>query len=277
MGSTPSIPLTNIGKQDEETQAPTESPATRQARRERRLKIFSILFAVFVACAITGGATCALGLGIQHSINNARSPVNPGDRARWMKVARTKVYDACYNGCDASPNCASEACAKTAALNITGVVCDANALWDQRDRYPVPCLEAVAEMRKREAFGSERQEPLVLLIMLIVIVPVGALCGLIAYGIFWCCVDGHREKKRMKASQSLAALPRGNPNYRPPPPPLTRSGSGTGKIFTPLKKEVSPPPKASNETALRTPSLDQLSLETLVNGGATPTPTTAPS
>lgn len=194
-----------------------------------------------------------------------------------MKAARTKVYDACYNGCDASPSCASEACAKTAALNITGFFCDANVLWDQRDRYPVPCLEAVAEIRKREAFRSERREHLGFLAMLIFIIPGGPLCGLLAYGIFWCCVDGHREEKRVKDCQSLAALPRGNPCYRPPPPPSTRSGSGTGKTFTPLKKKISPPPKASKETVGRTPSLDQLSLETLVNGAATPIPATTPS
>lgn len=274
MGSTPSIPLTNIGKQDEETQAPTESPATRQARWERRLKIFSILFAVFVGCAVTGGTTCALALDIQRNIANSRGPVNSADRARWMKVARTKVYDACYNGCDASPSCTSEACAKTAALNVTGVVCDANALWDQRDRYPVPCLEAVAEIRKREAFRSERQEHLDFLAMLIFIVPGGPLCGLLAYGIFWCWVGEYRHKKLEKARQSLAAQPRGNPYYRPPPPPSTTSGSGARKTPTPLKKEESPPPKASKETVGRTPSLDQLSLETLVNGAATPTPTT---
>ncbi|KFY71183.1 hypothetical protein V499_08629 [Pseudogymnoascus sp. VKM F-103] len=275
--TTPSIPLTNIGKKDEETQVPTESPAIRQARRERRLEIFSILFAVFVGCAIIGGTTCALALGVQPGITNAGGPVNPGDRARWVETARTKVYDACYNGCDASPSCASEACAKTAALNVTGVVCDANLLWDQRDRYPVPCLEAVAEIYKREAFGTERQEHLNLLILMILIVPGGALCGLLACRIFPCSVDERRHKKLEKARQNLAIQPQRIPCYRPAPPLPTTSGTRTGNTTTPLKKKVSPPPKAPKKMAPRSPSLDQLSLETLVNDAATPTPATTPS
>ncbi|OBT44881.1 hypothetical protein VE00_04770 [Pseudogymnoascus sp. WSF 3629] len=110
----------------------------------RRLKIFSILFAVLVGCAVIGGTTCALALEIQRNIANSRGPVNSTDRARWMKAARTKVYDACYNGCDASPSCASEACAKTAALNITGVICDANG-GKAGERLPNPCRFAARE------------------------------------------------------------------------------------------------------------------------------------
>ncbi|OBT98263.1 hypothetical protein VE01_03116 [Pseudogymnoascus verrucosus] len=178
--SAPSIPLTNIGKNDEETQVPTE---------------------------------------VQRGITNAGGPVNPGDRERWVEAARTKVYDACYNGCDASPSCASEACAKTAALNVTGVVCDANLLWDQRDRH----------------------------------------------------------KKLEKARQNLAIQPQRIPCYRPPPPLPTTSGTRTGNTTTPLQKKVSPPPKAPKKMAPRSPSLDQLSLETLVNDAATPTPATTPS
>ncbi|KFZ10685.1 hypothetical protein V501_05080 [Pseudogymnoascus sp. VKM F-4519 (FW-2642)] len=275
--STPWIPLTKIEKQDEETQVPTESPATRQARRERRLNIFSILLAVLIACAITGGTTYALADRVKREIANDRGPENSGDRARWMLAARTKVYHACYNGCDASPSCTSEACAKTAALNVTGVVCDANVLWDQRDRYPAPCLEAVAEMRKREAFGAERKEHLNFLSMMIFIVPGGTIGGLLAYGIFWCWVDEHRHRKLEKARQSLAAQPRWIPCYRPPPPLPTMSGTRTGNTTTPLKKKVSPPLKAPKKMAPHRPSLDQLSLETLINGAATPTPATTPS
>ncbi|OBT86711.1 hypothetical protein VE02_04616 [Pseudogymnoascus sp. 03VT05] len=269
MGSTQSIQLTNIRKQDEEAQAPTKSPATLQARRERRLKLFSTLFAVFVACAIIGGATCALGLGIQHGITNARGPVNPGDRARWMKVARTKVYDACYNGCDASPNCAYEACAKTAALNITGVVCDANALWDERDRYPVPCLEAVAEIYKRDAFQEEGQDYLVLLVMLVPIVPFGLMVGLIVYYIFYGCVAGHGERKLAKARQRSAAWPRGNRYDQALSASSKKWWSRTASPSTPLKMKPTLPPKISKETAWRSPSWDQLSHTTLVNGAAT--------
>lgn len=275
--STPSIPLTNIEKQDEETELSTESPSIRQARRERRVKIFSILFAVFVICAIVGGATSGLAVAIHRGIANARGPVNSGDRARWMKVARTKVYDTCYNGCDASPNCALEACAKTAALNITGVVCDANALWDQRDRYPVPCLEAVAEISKRDAFRKERENHLVLLVMVLPIVAGGLLIGVLAYYIFYGCVAGPMKRKLAKSRQRNAARPRGNRYDQPLSVSSTKWWSRIASPSTLLKMKPTLPLKASKKTAWHSPSWDQLSLETLVDGAATPTPATTPS
>lgn len=273
--STPSIPLPNIRKQHEETQVPTESPATLQACRERRIKRFSILFAVFVICAIIGGPTGGLVVAIQREIANSRGPVNPGDRARWMKVARTKVYDACYNGCDASPNCASEACAKTAALNITGVVCNANALWDQRDRYPVPSLEAVAEISKRDAFRKERENHLVLLVMVLPIVACGLLIGVLAYYIFYGCVAGHMKRKLAKERQRSAAWPRGNRYDQPLSASSTKWWSRIASPSTLLKMKPRLPRKESKKAAWRSPSWGQLSHETLVDVATTRTPSSS--
>jgi hypothetical protein len=262
-GPNPSIPLDSIRKQDEEIQIPTSSPTPRRvrARPDHNLKILSILLAILIGCAITGGSTYALARDVQRSIANSRRAVDSGDYKHWMHIARTKVYDACYYGCRNcnNPNYAYDACAKTAEVNITGAICDGNVMWNWKDRYPIPCLEAMGEICKKDVFNSARRNHLKNLGFIVLTVLAGIVSGAFTYGIFWCWVSQHRKHRAARAHQRSNAWPQ-------PPSPLPSSmwESGTEKTSTPSKMGVAPPPpKASKKTGRRSLSWGQLSIAAL--------------
>ncbi|OBT80216.1 hypothetical protein VF21_00691 [Pseudogymnoascus sp. 05NY08] len=260
-GPTPSIPLDSIRKQDEEIQIPTISRTPRRARPDRNLKILSILLAILVGCAITGGSTYALARHVQHSTTNSRNATDSGDYKHWMHIARTKVYDACYYGCTNcdNPNYAYDACAKTTEVNITGIICDGNVMWNWKDRYPIPCLEAMGEICKKDMFNSARRNHLNFWGFIVLTVLAGIIGGAFAYGIFWCWVFQHRKHRAAKAHQRSTAWPQPTS-----PLPSTMWESGIEKTSTPSKTGGAPPlPKASRKTARRSLSWGQLSLAAL--------------
>ncbi|KFY71184.1 hypothetical protein V499_08630 [Pseudogymnoascus sp. VKM F-103] len=265
---TPSFPLDGIRKQDKEIQIPTISLTPRRSHLDCTLKIFSILFAILVGCAITGGSTYALARDVQRSIETSRGAMNSRDYKHWMHIARTTVYDACYHGCRNcnNPNYAYDACARTAEVNVTGVICDGNVMWNWKDRYPAACLKAVGEICKKDMFRSARRDHLKKFAYIVLTVLADVVFGFLTYGIFWCWIGQYRKHRAVKARQRSAVWPREN-GYgydQPPPPPSTMWESGTEKTPTPSKTGVAPPLKASKKTTgRRSLSWGQLSIAAL--------------
>ncbi|KFZ19689.1 hypothetical protein V502_03500 [Pseudogymnoascus sp. VKM F-4520 (FW-2644)] len=185
-GPSAPIPLENIRKHDEENQIPTGAPTPPPARPGRKLHNFSIFFSILVGCAIIAGGTYALVHDIQRGIANSRAAVDSAGRKHWIEAARTKVYDACYFGCNgcSDPSDSYKACAKTAQVNITGVTCDASVLWNTEDRYPLACLEAVAEIYKEDLFRSAKRKHLESLFFIALILMAGFVGAAITDGIF---------------------------------------------------------------------------------------------
>src|SRR3569833_705910 len=103
--------------------------------------------AILVAAAITAGTTYALVRRVQHLIATATVSSDP---EVWLQAARTQAYDSCYLGCSDCDDTTSawNACARTAAANVTGTICDTNRKRNRRDRYPVVWLRAVGELYK---------------------------------------------------------------------------------------------------------------------------------
>lgn len=191
----PPIPLKTIKKHDEEMQVTTVAPTPRPDHPDHKLRKYAIFFAIFVGCAIIAGCTYAIVYDIQQRNANSRAAMDSAGHKYWIEAARTKVYDACYLGSKGynDPTDAYKACAKTAEVNITGVICNANLLWNQEDRYPTACLEAVAEIYKEDMFRRAKRENLEPLSWLALIVFGGPVGGFTAYGIFWGIVGGCRR------------------------------------------------------------------------------------
>ncbi|KAL5352804.1 hypothetical protein ACLOAV_002752 [Pseudogymnoascus australis] len=149
-GPTPAIPLQDIRKQDEESQAPARSQTTRRARTNLILRIFATILAILIGCAITGASTYAIARGVQQRVAEYRDTQNTENRGQWIELARLK-YDVCYDRCKDcdEPSYTHKACAETAKIEVTGVICDANVMRNWEDRYPTACLEALAAIYKR--------------------------------------------------------------------------------------------------------------------------------
>lgn len=77
---TPAIPLDNIRKQDEEIQMPAGPQTSQQANPGCRLRMFAIMLAILVGCAITGWTTYALVRDIQRDIAIYARAVESRDR-----------------------------------------------------------------------------------------------------------------------------------------------------------------------------------------------------
>ncbi|KFY22679.1 hypothetical protein V493_06414 [Pseudogymnoascus sp. VKM F-4281 (FW-2241)] len=248
-GLTPLIPLENIRQQDERIKIPAGARTTHRARPDRGLKKLSIFLAILIGCAITAGTTYALARDIQRGIANSSGA----------------VYDACYYGCNGCKNPRYDyvACAKTAEVNITGVICDGNIMWNWKDRYPVACLEAMADIYKRSMFRNAKREHLQRLAILVLIVLAGIVGGAITQGVFWYWVKAHRKKKAIKARQKSVGWPRAKPYDQPPPPPLTTWESNTALSSKTPKTGLTSSPKTSNKTARRSLRWGKLSVATL--------------
>ena len=261
----PAIPLGNIRKQDEEIQLPTRSPTPSQAHPGCRLRMFAIILAILVGCAITGWTTYALVRDIQRDIAIYAHVVESRDGNYWMQVARTKVYGACYHGCTDCDMASytSNACAKTAEVNITGVICDGNIMWNWKDRYPVACLEAAGEIYKTDMLKIPKRNHMKRLGFLVLTVLAGIVGGFMTYGILSCCIDDHRKKKTQNEDQRSVKWPRMQPYDQGPPPPPTKWKDGASSISTEHEVGLTSPPNKAKKKARRSISLSTLSLATL--------------
>ncbi|KFY38623.1 hypothetical protein V494_04287 [Pseudogymnoascus sp. VKM F-4513 (FW-928)] len=239
----PSIPLETIREQDERIKVPTASQTTERPRRDR-LKLLAIFLAILIGCAITAGTTYALVRDTQRDIANSRSALSPRDRTFWMHVARRK-YDACYYGCHdcSNPSHAYDACAETAKINITKVICDGNVMWNWKHRYPVQCLGEMADICKRDMFKESRRNHLKRLGWLVFTILAGIVGGLTVYFILKCFISAHRRRKDRKARQARAGSFQARSYDEPPPPPPTSWENGA----TESKNQPQPPPKTSKK------------------------------
>lgn len=142
----------------------------------------AIPIGLLVGAAITGGTTYALVARVQNLIANAAVD---GDLVRWKQAARTQVYDACYHGCNdcSDPEYAYNACQKTARVDIKGVVCDGNKMWNwaAADRYPERCLAAVGRLLMGEELERLKQSYRNQLAIIILTVLGGVLGGVVTY------------------------------------------------------------------------------------------------
>ncbi|KFY25717.1 hypothetical protein V491_01626 [Pseudogymnoascus sp. VKM F-3775] len=209
--------------------------------------MFAIILAILVGCAITGWTTYALVRDIQRDIAIYAHVVESRDGNYWMQVARTKVYGACYHGCTDCDMASytSNACAKTAEVNITGVICDGNIMWNWKDRYPVACLEAAGEIYKTDMLKIPKRNHMKRLGFLVLTV----LAGI-----------EEKDAKRAPEKRQMAT----NATVRPgPPPPSTKWKDGASSICTEHEAGLTSPPNKSKKKARRSISLSTLSLATL--------------
>ncbi|KFY68000.1 hypothetical protein V496_01316 [Pseudogymnoascus sp. VKM F-4515 (FW-2607)] len=226
-GPTPAIPLQDIRKQNEESQAPARSQTTRRARTNLILRIFATILAILVGCAITGSSTYAIARGVQQRVAEYRDTQNTENRGQWIELARLK-YDVCYDGCRDcdEPSYTHKACAETAKIEVAGVICDANVMRNWEERYPTACLEALAAIYKRNDIKREESRCSALFLFVIFTVLAGICGGALAHSVFWCCVDRFRSKSNLQANQRNSALPGGNQQNRAPPPPSATRRAG---------------------------------------------------
>lgn len=241
-GPTPAIPLQDIRKQDEESQAPARSQTPRRACSNCILRIFATILVILVGCAITGSSTYALARDVQQKIAKYRENINTVYREQWIQLARLK-YDVCYDGCKDcdEPSYTYKACAETANIKVAGVICDANVMRNWEDRYPTACLEGLAAIYKRNALKRVKRDYRAAFILVVLNVIAGICGGALAYSIFWCCVDGFRSKSTLQTNERNSASPRGNQQNRAPPPPSATRRAG------PAPPPAPPPYTAASE------------------------------
>ena len=159
--------------------------------------------AIVAGCAITAGTTYALVRHVQHLIAHAKVDSNP---ATWMQQARTRAYDACYQGCNdcGDVNWAYNACAMTAKANVTGMTCDGNKMWNWEYRYPIECLQAVGEFYKAMALKKLKQSYRNQLAVTILTILAGILGAILVFNVWRSLTkrckaraDDAREKARV--------------------------------------------------------------------------------
>lgn len=131
------------------------------------------------------------------SAQNAAKPHS----ASWSQDARKRAYEPCYNGCAGSVDreCAFHACETTAnvKVNVTGVICDGNQMWNWQDRYPDACLEALGGIYKAEA--EERLFRSVAWRASLIALPI--VVGLIVFALLcWRCIRYYKRKYATPAS-----------------------------------------------------------------------------
>ncbi|KAK4173909.1 hypothetical protein QBC36DRAFT_303282 [Triangularia setosa] len=133
---------------DEDTQAGDPGIVHNvEDEKESILPKLALPFALLVGAAIMGGGTYAVVAYVQNLVANAAVD---DDEAKWVRLARTDAYDGCYLGCTScdDPDFAYKACQLTTRVNVKGVICDANKMWNWavEDRYPRECLKAVSKV-----------------------------------------------------------------------------------------------------------------------------------
>jgi hypothetical protein len=202
-GPSPEITLNIFRKQDEEAQTLPEDPAPPGARSSLKSWIaskyaglwdtkFPSLFSIFIGCAIIAGSTYGVSRNIQRDIDERCDKINSKDPQIYIEIARNQFYDVCYSGCKF---CDSEkynqrACARTAKLNVPGVICDGNLLRNSEDRYPAACLEAMAESYKGDLFRQAKNNANAQYLFVIFFVLAGFVGWGISYGLLYCYFKG---------------------------------------------------------------------------------------
>ncbi|KAH8912425.1 hypothetical protein BR93DRAFT_77056 [Coniochaeta sp. PMI_546] len=194
-------------------QQPAPSPASAagspsSSSPPSRSKLFKLAcpLAYLVGAGITASTTYALVRRVQHLI--ATASVNPNPQT-WISAARTQVYDPCYFGCDDcnDPNYAWNACQRTLQLTVEqGSICDANRMWNWRERYPENCLAAMGDVLKGEALERLKQSYRNQLALVILTVLGGVVGGSIVY-----CIIRRWARKRDKNATLAWSRP---PPYR---------------------------------------------------------------
>ncbi|RDI79617.1 hypothetical protein Vi05172_g10359 [Venturia inaequalis] len=147
--------------------------------------------------------------------------------ANWSGIARERAYEPCYNGCAdcLDTQFALRACEKTTEVNVPGVICDGNQLWNWQHRYPDVCLEALGEMYrtdfKRTLLQSSEWRLLLTVLPIFFSLVVFLLVGRV-------CLRGYKRKFATAAS-AIAPAP-------------------TNGASIPLSTIVPPPARASSAT-----------------------------
>ncbi|GAB1316461.1 hypothetical protein MFIFM68171_06671 [Madurella fahalii] len=184
---------------------PTNKEAERKPEEELEeeqssLSRFAIPLGLLIGGAITGGTTYALVTRVQNLIANAT--VN-GDSARWKQAARTEVYDACYYGCNdcSDPEYAYNACQMTVRVDVQGVICDGNKMWNwaATDRYPEQCLAAVGRLLMGEELERLKQSYRNQLAIVILTVLGGVLGGIATYLLWRRLTTRNKQRQAAKA------------------------------------------------------------------------------
>lgn len=167
-----------------------EDPEQDDSWRDRHpsLPRWGLPIALLVGISIAAGATYAVVAWVQRLQGNAT--VDP-NIAKWKTEAREKVYNACYFGCQndstdkgcADPSFAFDACQKTAQVNVPGVICDGNKMWNWREeaRFPDKCLEAVGKMLQGDALEDVKDSHKSKLGLIAVTIIAGILGGVAVF------------------------------------------------------------------------------------------------
>lgn len=180
----------NTSTTHHEHHTPTHEPkplGPAPPRRHPSLGRLALPLAILVGLGIAAGATYAVVAHVQRLLANASVG---GTMAEWKALARTEVYDACYEGCTScdDPSFAYNACQVTARAVAAGkgVNCDAGRMWNWavQDRYPDACLAAVAVIlmgNELEAMKNSYRGQL----GLIAVTVLGGLLGAVATYKLW--------------------------------------------------------------------------------------------
>ena len=227
---TPNIMLQNIGDGATPTRASHKQPPRRSRIRscfESLLPKLRLPVAVLTGAIITAFTTFALVRHVQHEIANAKVSSDP---RKWMQIARTEAYDACYYGCNdcRHTDWAYNACKMTARANVTGVICDGNLMWNWAARYPTECLEAVGELYKAEALRKLKQTYRNQLALIILTVLAGIIGAVITCKIWSCTAARCQARPRSRPSSGPSTYQAADNEPSPPPkfPPRMRGGAG---------------------------------------------------
>jgi hypothetical protein len=147
--------------------------------------LLQLLFAFLIGATITALTTFALVRHVQTSIATAQVSSDP---SVWMQTARTQAYEPCYDGCDDcdDPDWAYNACAMTASVNVTGVICDGNLMWNWVERYPLECLQALGEIYQADALSQLKQSYRNQFAVIIITVLAGVFVAVVTYKIWGC-------------------------------------------------------------------------------------------
>jgi hypothetical protein len=187
---------------------------------------------VLTGANITAFTTFALVRHVQHEIANAKVSSDPG---KWMQIARTEAYDACYYGCNDCDDTdwAYNACKMTARANVTGVICDGNLMWNWAARYPIDCLKAVGEFYKAEALRKLKQTYRNQLAVIILTVLAGIIGAVITCKIWNCTAAICQARARSHPSSGPFRYQAASKEPSPPPyflPKMRGGGRSAGRI-----------------------------------------------
>jgi len=119
---------------------------------------------------------------VTHLIDTAEVELDP---EFWIKTARIQAYDACYEGCSdcVDVEFAWKACRFTEKVNVAGVICDANRMWNWAERYPIECLRAAGEIYRADALAARKRSYRWQYAGVILTVGAGIVSGITAYRI----------------------------------------------------------------------------------------------